>query len=984
LILGQNEPINSQNFEGGFNFNMPPFDSTSQKFLPLFPAKTIGEAERVTVVGDKFMVAGQPIRFWGVNIIGGACFPDKSQAGLIAGRMRKMGINLVRFHDLENGYSGEDGSIFNFTVSTRSLRASTLDRLEFFISELKKNNIYINFNLNTSRRFLEADGVAGADTLMLNRGDFGKGVTLFDPYLQFLQREYAQQILTHLNPYTGLTLAKDPVLAMIELNNENSIYGAWKEFRLRQETLDTGKLTARTNYVLDSLYYRFLSLKYGTNEALRTAWASVNVDLNQLLKNNGFETGIAGGSWVLNTKSTANASIAIDATMARSGTSALRINTTVVPDTDNNLELKQSGFPLYASKTYSLNFWAKADRNNSSIKVRIMQDADPFTWFFQDSIVLTTEWKLYTYTINPNTSNTTTNARLMIMPRSIGTIWLDDLSLLQKQEIGLRDFESLTANNIERVFWEFRQNYTLKRVADLAEFYIDLQKKHFDNFRQYLIDSLQVKTPITGTNALTGIHDAMTQANMDYIDDHKYWDLVRLPRGWSKTDWHITNKSLLKTDNLTSLTNLFLGLKYSNKPYTISEYNHGFPNQYRTEMPATLLAYAGLHGVDGIMFFTYNAYDEVLEWDKDYIYHFLAMHRDHSIMSLFPSCALAYRNGYIQEDNSPILLSFTPKEVYESVFKDTYSRWGEYTPVNRNWGLIKNISTDSYGTTSMREPDFVEPSNNIYVTATNETKFDRTKDIVSTETPNFVALTGFLPAVPNTTVGYLRLIEAQAFGSITWVSLVNKPLNSSEKSLITLSSQQQNTNPVWGVYNASPTLINLSDWGTTPTVQQPNIVKLRLNIVANQLTIYPLSITGSIMDSFVVLPSSQNTFDIILDQNRYKTLWFGVSSNRTTALKQIESPLGFVRVFPNPVSEGNLNLNYTLSQSGYLTIQMYSLQGQLVKNISKGYQTGGIYNEPVNVQDIVNGQYFVFFNFNRDEKYFSKSSIRKIPIVVAH
>jgi hypothetical protein len=56
IFLNQTIFVFSQNFEGGFSFYMPPFDSTSQRFLPQFPAKTIGESDRVTSVGNKFMI----------------------------------------------------------------------------------------------------------------------------------------------------------------------------------------------------------------------------------------------------------------------------------------------------------------------------------------------------------------------------------------------------------------------------------------------------------------------------------------------------------------------------------------------------------------------------------------------------------------------------------------------------------------------------------------------------------------------------------------------------------------------------------------------------------------------------------------------------------------------------------------------------------------------------------------------------------------
>ena len=53
---------------------------------------------------------------------------------------------------------------------------------------------------------------------------WGKGLTLFDPRLIELQKEYARNLLTHLNPYTGNEYRNEPAIAIVELLNENALY----------------------------------------------------------------------------------------------------------------------------------------------------------------------------------------------------------------------------------------------------------------------------------------------------------------------------------------------------------------------------------------------------------------------------------------------------------------------------------------------------------------------------------------------------------------------------------------------------------------------------------------------------------------------------------------------------------------------------------------------------------------------------------------
>jgi len=163
---------------------------------------------------------GKRIRLWGVNITdwsaGSRQIPTKEDAPLWAATLARFGVNSVRFQFLDlqtpRGFikSGDN---------TRVLDPDQLDREDFFIAELEKRGIYIDFNLLVGRPFAEGDGVQ--DAKLLHEG--AKGVSLFDARLIELQKEYAQQLLTHRNPYTKLAYSQDPAVAIIEINNEDAI-----------------------------------------------------------------------------------------------------------------------------------------------------------------------------------------------------------------------------------------------------------------------------------------------------------------------------------------------------------------------------------------------------------------------------------------------------------------------------------------------------------------------------------------------------------------------------------------------------------------------------------------------------------------------------------------------------------------------------------------------------------------------------------------
>ena len=67
-------------------------------------------------------------------------------------------------------------------------------------------------------RISESDGYALYDDL--SSGSTSGLVTVF-PELQALEWAYLEPLLAHTNPYTGLTYAEDPALAIIDMRNED-------------------------------------------------------------------------------------------------------------------------------------------------------------------------------------------------------------------------------------------------------------------------------------------------------------------------------------------------------------------------------------------------------------------------------------------------------------------------------------------------------------------------------------------------------------------------------------------------------------------------------------------------------------------------------------------------------------------------------------------------------------------------------------------
>src|ERR1700691_2787541 len=155
---------------------------------------------------------GNRIRFWGVNITdwskGSVMVPPKEDAPLWAATLARFGVNCVRFQFLD--LLTPRGLIDSRRQDTQGFDADALDREDYFIAQLEQRGIYIDFNLLVGRPFKPADGVRDAD--LLRQGS--KGTSLYDKRVIELQKDYAKQLLAHVNPYTKLAYTQDPAVAL--------------------------------------------------------------------------------------------------------------------------------------------------------------------------------------------------------------------------------------------------------------------------------------------------------------------------------------------------------------------------------------------------------------------------------------------------------------------------------------------------------------------------------------------------------------------------------------------------------------------------------------------------------------------------------------------------------------------------------------------------------------------------------------------------
>jgi hypothetical protein len=160
---------------------------------------------------------GTRARFWGMNIANRNLWIERPEIDAVVDSLAASGVNLVRFEALDS-----KGALLDIAglPGTRKLNTTRLDTLHYWISKLREKGIYYYLDLIDFREFQPEDGVENAKALPRAARPYA----VFDARLIELQKEYAQQLLTTVNPYTRLAPVQDPALVLLEICNESGFF----------------------------------------------------------------------------------------------------------------------------------------------------------------------------------------------------------------------------------------------------------------------------------------------------------------------------------------------------------------------------------------------------------------------------------------------------------------------------------------------------------------------------------------------------------------------------------------------------------------------------------------------------------------------------------------------------------------------------------------------------------------------------------------
>ena len=199
---------------------------TSPVDLSFLNEKPAGKHGFVKVKGDGFVFEdGTPARFWAGNLAASALFSDKEAMPAAAKRIAQMGFNLMRIHHHDSTSWVDPTVIDKSQPTSQVLNEQAMDKLDYLISCLEKEGVYVWLDLHVGREFKTADNIPGFAE-MDKRGTGkaeGKGFCYYNDRVEQLMKEFNEKYLSHANPYTGKAFKDDPAVMGLLLTNENDL-----------------------------------------------------------------------------------------------------------------------------------------------------------------------------------------------------------------------------------------------------------------------------------------------------------------------------------------------------------------------------------------------------------------------------------------------------------------------------------------------------------------------------------------------------------------------------------------------------------------------------------------------------------------------------------------------------------------------------------------------------------------------------------------
>jgi len=579
--------------------------------------------ERIKIKNGHFYYKDKQVKFFGTNVEFSAAFPEKKDAPNIARRMSQLGINVVRFHHMDNIdiWENNEKSI---------LSEEKLDRLHYFLFCLKNNGIYANINLHVSRNYPEML----KEKILLDNFKYGKSLDRYYPAFINDQLKYAKDLLTSYNNYTGFKVGEDPMILNIELNNENTMFYLENEYKINL-------LTDNLKTELLKQWRDFIKSKYKSYDEINLIYNNETIDMNNdLAKNNKIS--------------------------CQKSNSVCTIQDNLVKFDITTIPSSSWGNQIHYGLVNISNFTSSED----TMTFQFQENRAPFRIYFQiNNIKFSTEFRHYILSSRTEfncqfTEESKTTVKI-ILPPSINHYEVKNLKLYKGK--GPINFTENKEKTLDKILYP---NSTLIKILpnmayDLRLFFKYTEAKTQKTLTNYIKNDLKFNNLLildSQINQGSFLSYERESQLSDITDIHGYWDHPQFQIGhsWDKAFYSIQNIPMIKSKAFGTFCVITKGKCY-NKPFTVSEYNHPFPSEHLHEKFAMLGSWSAFHDFDAIYQFSYG------QTKNEYILGYFGMSTNPIDLAMAPYIALAFRQNYVQKSENYVKVKLTKGYIEEKM-----------------------------------------------------------------------------------------------------------------------------------------------------------------------------------------------------------------------------------------------------------------------------------------------------------------------------
>jgi len=843
--------------------------------------KPAGKFGHVVATPDGHLRVGdRRIRFFGTDLSHSANFPLKPDAEKIAARMAKFGINIVRFHIMDIAHFPQ--ALFRRdSPNTRELEPQAVDRLDYFIAQLKRNGIYVDLNLLNYRGFCAADGLP-KEIEEFPRPYNKRHVPCFFKFgsLPELEREYARQLLVHRNPYTGLTYTEDPAVAFVEVCNENGLISSW-----RRGTLDQHAEVFKAE--LRRQWNDWLRKRYGSTEKLRQAWSQGEQPLGEEMLEP-VESARDLGRWTLQNSPGSESTLTVTDDLPAEvrdqapASKSVHLRVTKIGTGSWHVLLNRPGFGVVEGQSYTLTFWGKSDKARV-MRLRLSQTAPPWRLVSPQLVAdLTPEWQRFRFVTTA--SETLSKSRILIgdLGRELGAYWLARVSLRPGGIVGLPAQEQLDRGSVALLPSSLFGERTPAARRDWLRFLRETEDGYWQGMYRFLKDELKVKAPIIGTSAQYSTPNLM--AKLDAVDAHAYWQHPRfLSRKRWGGPWLVHNVSMV--NDAGGILARVAARRVLNRPHCSTEYGSPAPNTHCGESLLLCGAYAALQDWDYISIsrYTLQVRDDYSWGSGKFRRYFDVDQHPTKMIGFIPAIAM-FRRGDVQAARRCVVAPFGSERELDALDRGSSthrvlddSAFG----IPKAATMVHRVAVATEGQTPPADaiqPHQVDLDAQRYVSDTGELTWDMSEEgrgVVTVNTAKSKAVIGYGGGKRYDLGGVViepGSTRQKGWSAVSLTAIEGNLASAPARILVIATGDIENTNMRWTSAEKNSVGRN---WGEAPTLVEVIPARLTFPMPAGRVQAWALDERGQRKTQLSVQADAQDRAAVAIGP-RSRTLWYEV------------------------------------------------------------------------------------------------------------